>query len=209
MNVVQGPARLVQQVMGVNLDTLDQAVDLWRASTNRYLDASETFVEELAQVDGITAFGAVHRHYAELIARSAMADVSAYAMAVSSAAIRSNDLWQHGWQTVMEFSGRQASRVESAVTRAATVVAEPLAPRTAQEQEIEDAFDDRLDRINGIGAGFLKQLHEAGITSITQIAELHLEDLQQEDHPLHTLQARIESGRWVDQAQALISGKLH
>lgn len=184
----------------IETDYLRGVTDLWQASTFRHLDAARQFADDLASAGGVTQWMEAQRAYLAGVGELMRTDAAA-------------------WSDLLSSAGSQMSTVWMAPLKAPEAAAPPEAPapvpapaESASESDAETTaleFDDRLDRIHGIGAGFVRQLEEVGVTSLTQIAELDLDDLLDEGHPLHGLHARIESGGWVEQAQALLAGKPH
>ena len=68
-----------------------------------------------------------------------------------------------------------------------------------------DGSDD-LSLLSGVGPVLEKKLHEAGITSFKQIAELTPDAAKELDEKLK-LRGRIEREEWIEQARELMAGK--
>jgi predicted flap endonuclease-1-like 5' DNA nuclease len=64
---------------------------------------------------------------------------------------------------------------------------------------------DDLKRIRGIGPGYERVLHAAGIHAFQAIAAWTPEDVIRNAELLHTQPGRIESGGWVAQARELLA----
>ncbi|MCZ6658439.1 MAG: hypothetical protein O7C67_14185 [Gammaproteobacteria bacterium] len=64
---------------------------------------------------------------------------------------------------------------------------------------------DDLTRMKGIGPKLAKQLSELGYTSFASIADLSLDDIENEEHPLYSHRTRINRDRWIAQAAKLAS----
>lgn len=62
---------------------------------------------------------------------------------------------------------------------------------------------DDLTRIRGVGPKLVAQLNELGISQFDQIAALEHEDLEDENHPLHSFRGRIVKDEWIFQALEL------
>ncbi len=63
---------------------------------------------------------------------------------------------------------------------------------------------DDLTAIRGIGPKVANQLVELGVESYEQIAELEVEDIDDETHVLHAFKKRIEKDQWIEQARDLV-----
>ena len=64
---------------------------------------------------------------------------------------------------------------------------------------------DDLTRMKGIGPKLAEQLSELGYTSFASIADLRLDDIEKEEHPLYSHRTRIHRDRWIAQAAKLAS----
>lgn len=73
------------------------------------------------------------------------------------------------------------------------------APKAAKA---EAAASDDLKQLSGIGPALEKKLHEAGVTSIAQIAAWTDKDIAEMDEKL-SFKGRIEREGWVEQAKEL------
>lgn len=62
---------------------------------------------------------------------------------------------------------------------------------------------DDLTRVSGIGRVFATKLAALGITRFSDLADLDLAELEDENHPLHDYRARVVSDEWIEQARAL------
>ena len=67
------------------------------------------------------------------------------------------------------------------------------------------AFRDDLTRIKGIGKVIERKLHELGITTFKQIAELSPDDIRRIDTAIDFLPGRVEREHWVEQARKLLA----
>ncbi|MDT3707239.1 MAG: 50S ribosomal protein L21 [Thiobacillus sp.] len=109
----------------------------------------------------------------------------------------------------------------AASVAAAPKVAKPAgpkakaAPKTAAEEPAAAAktpakkaaeFVDDLKLIGGVGPALEKRLHEAGITSLKQIAGWKKAEAAEFDEKLD-FKGRIEREEWVAQAKDLVAGK--
>lgn len=63
---------------------------------------------------------------------------------------------------------------------------------------------EELTRIKGIGDKLAQQLQEFGVTTVAQVAAINLAALDNENHPLHSLQSRISRDEWIEQAKDLL-----
>ncbi len=68
----------------------------------------------------------------------------------------------------------------------------------------EDARD--LKRIKGIGAVMEKTLHEAGVLTIDQLANMTIDQIEVLSENLGRFADRIERDQWIEQAKALTQG---
>ena len=75
----------------------------------------------------------------------------------------------------------------------------PAADKTAD-------FTDDLKLIGGVGPALEKKLNEAGVTSLSQIADWKAADIAAMDEKL-SFHGRIERDDWIGQAKDLIAGK--
>jgi len=64
--------------------------------------------------------------------------------------------------------------------------------------------NDDLTRLKGVGAKLAEQLRDYGISRFAEVAALDLELLEDPEHPLFNLRARIARDGWIEQAQSLI-----
>ena len=63
--------------------------------------------------------------------------------------------------------------------------------------------DDGLTRVRGIGGKLAEQLRESGICTLSDLAALDDDALDDEAHALHALRGRIRRDQWVEQARKL------
>lgn len=68
------------------------------------------------------------------------------------------------------------------------------------------AAEDDLTRIKGVGPKLAAQLHDLGVTGLSQIAGWSEADIQRVDAQLGRFQGRIQRDSWVEQARLLMSG---
>ena len=64
--------------------------------------------------------------------------------------------------------------------------------------------DSDLTRINGVGEKLSNQLNALGIRSISQLAGVEKQDLDDKDHLLHDYRGRVFRDGWIEQARDLI-----
>jgi large subunit ribosomal protein L21 len=113
--------------------------------------------------------------------------------------------------------GKKPSAKAAARSDAAETVAEPAEkPKRAakkaeaapapEAQAEAPAFKDDVKLIGGVGPALEKKLAEAGVTSLTQIAEWTDEDVAAFDEKLN-FKGRIGREDWIGQAKDLIAGK--
>jgi len=88
------------------------------------------------------------------------------------------------------------AELETALVAARRAVAVPAAP-------------DDLKRIKGIGPGIEALLHDIGITTFRQIADLSADDRRRVGGLLGLFEDRIERDGWVAQAQDLAQRSQH
>ena len=100
-------------------------------------------------------------------------------------------------------SARIAEKRRSLLTGMGAAAAPSPAEREALVAQV--APDD-VSLIGGIGPKIQKQLHEAGITSLTQIAAMTDEAIFELDEKLG-LKGRTKREEWVEQAKELLAGK--
>ena len=100
-------------------------------------------------------------------------------------------------------SARIAEKRKALVTGMGTAAAPTPAEREALVAEV--AADD-VSLIGGVGPKIQKQLHDAGITSLAQIAEMSDEAIFELDEKL-SLKGRTKREEWVEQAKDLLAGK--
>jgi predicted flap endonuclease-1-like 5' DNA nuclease len=81
------------------------------------------------------------------------------------------------------------------------------APAAESAPKQEAGSDNDLKRIAGIGPALEKKLNEQGIFSVSQIANLSDEDIESLEQKIVRFPGRIKREKWVEQAQALASGK--
>ncbi|MEM7077708.1 MAG: hypothetical protein AAF513_03665 [Pseudomonadota bacterium] len=80
-------------------------------------------------------------------------------------------------------------------------LADKLAAGGPEKVEVHAA---RLTDIKGVGAKLVDQLRDLGFESVEQIAQLRMQELEDDSHPLHSLRSRIARDEWVSQAQDLL-----
>ncbi len=82
------------------------------------------------------------------------------------------------------------------------VMPSPTPPRGAAPEAAAGSPDD-LTRVKGIGKVMEKKLHELGITSLRQLAELQPPDIRRINAAIE-FPGRAERERWVEQARSMI-----
>lgn len=85
----------------------------------------------------------------------------------------------------------------------AELVTKPSASVGEFQEAAQEAMDDDLQQIDGIGEAMARTLREGGISTIAELAMLDVSSLQDENHPLHSIAGHIVAGEWVEQARAL------
>ncbi|NKB90012.1 MAG: hypothetical protein GKS06_17510 [Acidobacteria bacterium] len=71
---------------------------------------------------------------------------------------------------------------------------------------VEMTRSDELSRIRGIGAGFARALHAAGVSNFGQIGAWNQDDVERFATLLGTHAKRIRNDRWIEQARELSQG---
>lgn len=64
-----------------------------------------------------------------------------------------------------------------------------------------------LTQVKGVGEKLAAQLQDLGISSLAQVADIDIKDLDDESHALHSFKSRIVRDEWVDQAKAILKNK--
>jgi predicted flap endonuclease-1-like 5' DNA nuclease len=102
-----------------------------------------------------------------------------------------------------QIKGRETHIAELRTTLAEReITIEQLRAQLAHVRAAEPQLDD-LKRIRGIGPGFERVLHEAGVTAFASIASWTSDDIAKIAALLRTQPARIQRGQWVEQARVL------
>lgn len=89
--------------------------------------------------------------------------------------------------------------------RVAEGEAEEKSAETAAKPKAKSAAADDLKTLSGVGPALEKKLHEAGVTSLAQIAAWTEADIAEMDEKL-SFKGRIEREGWVEQAKELTKG---
>lgn len=97
-----------------------------------------------------------------------------------------------------------ASQIEQKAAEAEQRPATAAAPMPRTEPGSAASADD-LTRIKGIGKVIERRLHELGITTFRQLAELSPSDVQRINKILD-FPGRVEREHWVEQARGLAGG---
>lgn len=102
----------------------------------------------------------------------------------------------------------KAEKAAKAEPKSAPEETKAPAKKAAAKPKTEKAaeFVDDLKMIGGVGPALEKKLHEAGITSLKQIAAWKKADIADFDEKL-SFHGRIEREDWVGQAKDLVAGK--
>lgn len=106
----------------------------------------------------------------------------------------------------VETPGAAAAKAAAAPKAAAPVKAAAPAKAPAPAKVAEVKFVDDVSLIDGIGPKITKQLAEAGVTTLKQIAEMDAAAMAALDEKLE-LKGRSLRDEWVVQAQELVAGK--
>jgi predicted flap endonuclease-1-like 5' DNA nuclease len=77
-------------------------------------------------------------------------------------------------------------------------------PKTAAATPVDEAGDDDLTQIKGIGPKFAQTLKDHGITSYKKLASLTAKEIEELEEKLG-FSGRFERENWVEQARALIA----
>ena len=125
--------------------------------------------------------------------------------------------------SVTETLAEQAESVTEGLTEKAASVAEQAVETAANAADVvtraieqpdrhlegNPELEGSLERVHGIGRAMARQLREAGVETLAQLAAIDVEELSRQDHPLHPFRARIEADHWIDQARSLIDPQRH
>ncbi|UYO01425.1 MAG: 50S ribosomal protein L21 [Devosia sp.] len=107
-------------------------------------------------------------------------------------------------------AAKAAAKAEKAPAKKAEAKAEAKAEPKAKAAKAASApaaeFKDDLKLIGGVGPALEKKLHDAGVTSLKQIADWTAEDVAKFDEVLN-FKGRIEREEWIAQAKDLVAGK--
>ena len=91
------------------------------------------------------------------------------------------------------------AKPKAAAKKAAPKAEEPKAAPAAEGA-------DDLKQLSGVGPALEKKLHEAGVTTLAQIAAWTADDIAEFDEKL-AFHGRIEREGWVEQAQKIVKGE--
>jgi large subunit ribosomal protein L21 len=100
---------------------------------------------------------------------------------------------------------RDTAKVAAKADDAEAPAKKAPAKKAATKKAAGEVVDD-LKMIGGVGPAIEKKLHEAGITSLKEIAAWTAEDIASFDEKL-SFHGRIEREDWVGQAADLLAGK--
>jgi predicted flap endonuclease-1-like 5' DNA nuclease len=98
-------------------------------------------------------------------------------------------------QNFLEMEKQQGEALENA--RNATT------PEAANDADTEDAVQDDLQEIIGIGKVFEHTLHELGVFSFRQIANFDMSDVARVNAEMKEFKGRMEQDDWIGQAKEL------
>lgn len=99
---------------------------------------------------------------------------------------------------------KQRERAEEAEAEAQREHARADAAERALQDARVDAKGDDLKRICGIGPGFERALHAAGVTTFLQIADWTPDEVERIAREIRTTPRRIQRDRWIERARELL-----
>ena len=131
--------------------------------------------------------------------------------------VRITDILEKGAEKTGVKTAVGAGSVSAAAVAAAKPAAKKAAPKkaeakaeapkkTAAKKAPAKAAGDDLKKLSGVGPALEKKLHEAGITTFSQIAAWTEADVAAMDEKL-SFKGRIEREGWIEQARKLAAEK--
>jgi large subunit ribosomal protein L21 len=133
------------------------------------------------------------------------AKARAAAKAEATASVSSTKTKPQAQAVKAEKAKPAATKAEKPAAAAKTEAAPAEKPATKSKPAAVEFVDD-LKMIGGVGPALEKKLHDAGVTSLKQIAGWKKADIAEFDEKLD-FKGRIEREEWVAQAKDLVAGK--
>lgn len=198
MNLIEKQTQVTRELYQINAETLKALFGLTGEGLTRLVSLNTEFMRDLPQSRDPGQFFEMQREYGRTLLQGVREDLEQRGEILKSAFSRTTDVLRGAWteagvttQDTVEDLANASAEIESAVSAAA------------------DEMNEQLEQISGIGAAIGEQLRKAGIVSLSQVAELDIDALADETHPLHSLRGRIEADKWIEQARKLMKPLTH
>jgi predicted flap endonuclease-1-like 5' DNA nuclease len=209
MKPMERQSQVTRELYRINVETVKQLVGLSGKGITRYLTLNADYLGKLANRPGPLRFLELQRSYGESLFTGFREDAEQSARIVSTALERSSRTLLSAWTNTVEQAGPQTKDAAEDVTQAAdagTGAGQAVDPGV---HAAEKYADEDLEQISGIGPSLARQLRDAGVETLTQVAAFDVDELADEGHALHHLKGRIEADQWVEQARALVNPRKH
>lgn len=200
MNFAQNQTDMATRFWHVSQRAVQELMDLSSEELSRWVELNQQLAKDMAQPDPMRALMAPGQYLSSLL-------MGAWEGAGKRAEIAAN-AWGEVTGMVTRNAGEQLEDARHAASDLAESAAkagrETMAAAGRVAEVVEEALDDDLQQIDGIGEVMSEHLRSAGIHTIGALAMLDVRELENEAHPLHSIAGRIVADRWVEQAQALL-----
>lgn len=186
-----------RRIWDINTELGVQMANTWIDEIQSLMKLNAEHLQTLSKAQAPTDLAAANwefgRHYAQKVGEATR---TRFSLLTSAARDTSNAL--------AEASKEPMDTIYKAAAKASDTVDDQAEQVRA---DVEDVIEADLERIDGIGPAFAAELRKNGVVSVGHVANLRLEDIEHDQHPLNSMLGHIENGRWIDQAKALLDAR--
>lgn len=188
------------QLWAINQRTAVDLMSVTGESIRRWMELNQQYLRQVTERPAPQRVLRLNAEYSQNLLSEAWSDARKRAEVISRASREITALFTGGTTDGGVSADPSAGRASAAV---AELVTKTNASVDEFKEAAQEAMDDDLQQIDGIGEAMARKLRESGISTIAELAMLDVSSLQDENHPLHSIAGRIVVEEWVEQARAL------
>ncbi len=190
----------VGQFWAINQRTAADLMGVTGESMRRWMELNQQYVRRVTERPAPQRVLQLNAEYGQNLLSAVWSDAQKRAEVMTRATREITALFTGGTTDGGVAADPSAGAASAAV---AELVTKPNASVGEFKEATQEAMDDDLQQIDGIGEAMARTLRESGINTIAELAMLDVSALQDEKHPLHSIAGHVVADEWVEQARAL------